>query len=363
MRTTVSKLIYNELHRRIVSGELPPGCPLPSHVDLKAEFAASIQTIQRAVDRLAQEGFIISDSTRGRMVAQNPPHLCQYAFWFPSDLLQKNSGRSLFWVALYQAALLISRTTRKRISFYYCDRSHDSLQTQEQQLLADVNNRQLAGIISAMPLSTLAQDTIRQIGLPCCCIPVCPQYQGMSCVAVNVNSFIDRALAYLAGRGRRKVAFLTTTPSNAHFEILQEKLGNHDLETKPYWYQGVSYLTPENARNVAHLMMQLHRYEPFDALIILDDNLVETTLQGVVSAGFPAKLDIIAHCNFPSLIPSVLPVVRLGYRASDTIERSLELIDAQRLGSPPESVFVDAFFEDEVIRDSPAALEIAAMEW
>ena len=82
-----------------------------------------------------------------------------------------------------------------------------------------------------------------------------------------------------------------------------------------------------------------------DALIVMDDNLVEHASAGILAAGVrvPEQLDVVAHCNFPWPAPSVLPVARLGYRAAEVLDRCVDWINARREGRP---LHADAFAGD-----------------
>ncbi|MBT2226000.1 GntR family transcriptional regulator [Nonomuraea sp. NEAU-A123] len=70
--------IAEQLRARIASGELLPGSPLPSEVDLVATYGVTRQTIRRALALLKEEGAIYSSQGRGTFVgpedAPQAPH-------------------------------------------------------------------------------------------------------------------------------------------------------------------------------------------------------------------------------------------------------------------------------------------------
>ena len=95
--------LLRSMRQEIVSGTRLPGSRLPTRLQMIEELQASPGTVQRALDRLIQDGFIESRGKRGTFVTNHPPHLYQYgvAFWgHPSD----GVAWSRFWDALDREA-------------------------------------------------------------------------------------------------------------------------------------------------------------------------------------------------------------------------------------------------------------------
>jgi GntR family transcriptional regulator len=61
--------IYRLLRAQIDSGELAPGARLPSLVDLAQTYGVAITTVRKAIDRLKDEGLIVT-SPMGTFVAE-----------------------------------------------------------------------------------------------------------------------------------------------------------------------------------------------------------------------------------------------------------------------------------------------------
>nr|BFE65908.1 hypothetical protein GCM10020063_104340 [Dactylosporangium thailandense] len=62
--------ITETLRARVTSGELEPGAALPSEAALTAEFGVARNTVRRALDQLSDEGLIVTQPGRGRIVAR-----------------------------------------------------------------------------------------------------------------------------------------------------------------------------------------------------------------------------------------------------------------------------------------------------
>ncbi|MEU0559885.1 GntR family transcriptional regulator [Dactylosporangium sp. NPDC006015] len=76
------KGITEALRARLASGEFQPGAALPSEAALVAEYGVARNTMRRALDQLAEEGLIVTQPGRGRLVSapgeRSAPNQPQY---------------------------------------------------------------------------------------------------------------------------------------------------------------------------------------------------------------------------------------------------------------------------------------------
>ena len=63
--------LIEQLTRRIVSGEYPPGARVPSVRDLAAEAGVNPNTMQRALSGLEERGLLVAPRSIGRFVTQD----------------------------------------------------------------------------------------------------------------------------------------------------------------------------------------------------------------------------------------------------------------------------------------------------
>lgn len=63
--------LIEQLTRRIVSGEYPPGARAPSVRDLAAEAGVNPNTMQRALSGLEERGLLVAQRSIGRFVTQD----------------------------------------------------------------------------------------------------------------------------------------------------------------------------------------------------------------------------------------------------------------------------------------------------
>jgi len=75
--------IVEDLRARILSGEFPASCQLPSALEMARIYKTSVVTVQRSLRHLRKDGFITARKRAGTYVAKNPPHLSNYAMLVP----------------------------------------------------------------------------------------------------------------------------------------------------------------------------------------------------------------------------------------------------------------------------------------
>lgn len=63
--------LIEQLTRRIVSGEYPPGARVPSVRDLAAEAGVNPNTMQRTLSGLEERGLLVAQRSIGRFVTQD----------------------------------------------------------------------------------------------------------------------------------------------------------------------------------------------------------------------------------------------------------------------------------------------------
>ena len=63
--------LTDQLRRRIVSGDLPPGERLPSVRELSAQAGVNPNTVQRAMAEMERLGLVYSQRTAGRFVTED----------------------------------------------------------------------------------------------------------------------------------------------------------------------------------------------------------------------------------------------------------------------------------------------------
>ena len=341
-------LVSEYLRKEIIEGRFPPGGRLPTQVQLVDQFRVSGVTIQRALDRLIREGFIRTHGRNGTFVTAHPPHLYSYGVVFRDH---PQVGRSRYHQMLEAEALRLQRSSDRKVTIFNRVTGHEDTEP-SRELLALVRSLQMAGLIlidADMFSNTLLLD---EAGIFRCAI-MSRKVDSLSCPIVfpDMTGMIDLALDTLVERGRKRIATLNTMGVYSEVgEYLRQAMQQRGITTHERWQQIVPHDIPEAARN--NVLMQMHSANDRpDGLFIVDDNLAEGASSGLVMAGVsvPRDVEVVAHCNFPWLTPSVLPMQRIGFDTRQIMETAVNVIDMQRQDQAVQ----------KVIR-IPAVLEAAA---
>jgi DNA-binding LacI/PurR family transcriptional regulator len=351
-RTVSYRYIIEVLRGEISAGKCAPGERLPTHVELQQRFRTTPVTIQRAIHSLARDGFIRTRGGAGLFVAERPPHLHEYALVLPRDPSETHFW-SRFYAGLVNVAAALSQSGETRvIPFYGMDAGPKA--PDYQRLLARVQSHRLAGIIFATyPFKHIGSPLLEQPGIPRVAIMGEATLPRVNAVAPN-GSFAPKAVQYLASRGRRRVAVLTTDMRDTTRNLLP-LLAAQGMTTRPFWTTVIHPRAAEGARAFVELLMQASGEERPDGLIVTDDNLVEHAIAGLIAAGvrIGEELDAVVHCNFPWAGTSVVPVKRLGCDAQAVLQTCIQLIERQRRGETvPGVTKLEAIFEDDLLANT-----------
>jgi DNA-binding LacI/PurR family transcriptional regulator len=335
----------------IIGGQLKPGDRVPGHVGLRNRFGATATTVEQAIGRLQVQGFVETQRRRGTFVARHLPHVCQYALAFPWG---ESHVPSQFYKAIRMEAEKLQQPEQRLSLYFNLDGVADS--EDYQALATQVEDHCLAGLIFTYhPHHLIGWPILETKGVPRVAIISSPNFPGIPAVGTDGCDFLDKALDRVVARGRRRVAAITLAHDargqddfSARFA---EAVAARGLVSHPWWVQGASFETPRWAGNAAQLLMSAAPAERPDALLIMDDNLVEHATAGLAAYGVrvPADVEVIAHTNFPWPTPSAMPVTRLGFDIGKLVATCLERIDQQRCGdATPELTLIPALFEEEL---------------
>ena len=124
--------------------------------------------------------------------------------------------------------------------------------------------------------------------------------------------------------------------ADLHADLIFPMVAKHGLETKPYWLLPCHPAMRETASACVQLLLAPAQPDRPDALIVMDDHLVEEATRGLAEAHVrvPAEFEVVAHCNYPVLPRTQTPVTFLGFDARETLSTAMAVIDQVRLGQP-----------------------------
>lgn len=340
--------VYRSIRNDIVRGNLFPGSQLSTWDVLEARFSVGRATLMRAMSRLKREGFICADSTRGTYVAERPPHLARYALAFQSHPgSTSGAGWNRFWKALINVVTEITPSEARQVALFF-DVVDDNHSADYKRLVDDVIEDRLAGVIFVGPIGAMCAQLLQISGVPKVAISSVYEAFEYPRVYVDFDSFMEKACVYLASRGRKRVAVLT--PYNSEYAVFERQIVKHGMTTKPFWQLPFVTTMPNAAFAATRLLLDSGHAERPDALVVCEDNMVESAMAAVVDSGMrvPQDLEIVTHCNWQAPVSTVLATRRLGFDAKAILDISMDSIDGQRKSKKPQLwTTVSATFENE----------------
>lgn len=349
--------ISNQLRMAIVEGRFPPGTRLPVRSDLERIYGASRLTIQRSMDRLLAESFIVAKGRLGTFVSKTPPHLGRYGLVFPCspvDSAHWVQGASVF----FQAGCMAAQRMNSEVEPFYCSDTPAGLE-QGKALLSIAERHMLAGVI----LFYLTPARMQALGLDTLALPAVhihdPGHVRMPGRAENwmdgefdYAGLIAKSIQMFKSRKRTRVALFCLEGVPAEFVChFNEEIRANGLETHAYWQQAgnIDPLHHKWVCNAAELLIRSASDHRPDAVLILDENLTEPVTTGLQAAGaiIGKDCDVISQCSFPSAKTPPAGVMRIGFQMPGLVASCMEAITLRAKGEHVEPLIARALFEDE----------------
>ena len=352
-RTTTKTTVLGDLRCRIVEGEFAAGSRLPTRSDLLEYYKTTPVTIQRVFDSLIADGFVEAHGRAGTFVCDQPPHLGRYVIFFPPRAHVDSELDSILWQAMINQGKDLARANGRRVEvFDWSDASQDAAKNLE--FTNSVLEHQVAGLIfPSHPAYFLDLPVMHVKGIPRVAL-MSEAIPGRVLAVRMGGDYLRRALDHLKTEGCSRVAMLSS-PGWLSTPDLQNELcsavAERGMTCPDLWRQAVDIHNPIGARNVTRLLFEGNPDNRPDALLILDDNLVEAATRGLAESelSVPGDVTVIAHANFPELAKAHVPVTRLGYDIREILRLCMDLIDRQRRGQEvPETTELAPVFEHEL---------------
>jgi DNA-binding LacI/PurR family transcriptional regulator len=332
----VCEKVANQLREKIVKGRWKPGDRLPPRQELVVELGTCAATLQAAVDQLVSQGFLrVGARKSGTRVALHLPHLTRYRLVFPYG--PNDWGQ--FWHALEAAALKRSAPQQEYLCFYGLAGHQDI--AEYRKIVREVETRRVAGLIFVSSADEFkGTPLLDHPGIPRVAIADKGYLPGIAKVEVDLRSFMDQAVDTLAARGCKRIALLSASTAGGMPDLFRRAMAERGLKSRPVWEQFASRRNPMASRHVMELLMQSGQPARPDGLIVSDDNLLTTASEGLVAAGVrvPKDLHVVALTNFPLLIPSAIPVTRIGFDIPAMLDLLVLRLEQVRRGEKPPEV-------------------------
>jgi hypothetical protein len=341
-----------DLRERIVAGELVPGVQLPTWARLEEQFNVGRTTLTRAMGTLKREGFVFADATRGTFVSPRPPHLHRYALAFRGA--PESGDWNPFWWGLANESVAINERGETRLEAFYNVRGGEATPA-HQKLITQVEQHRFAGVIFVGFPPEISKPLLDHPWLAKVAICSNPVDDQLPHVYPDRTAFVQRSLKKLAELGRKQV--IVVTEGHPAFDLYDEALAEHGLQAGPNFRVAANERDPQSANRIVQLLLNQTGQPRPDALIVTNDQLVDSALAGVMAAGLrvPDDLTLIAHTNWPSDRSVGSPLIRLGFDARQVLHAALREAEQQRHGEPQTpTTAIAPIFDTELKTFDPA---------
>ncbi|NJL31038.1 MAG: GntR family transcriptional regulator [Phycisphaerales bacterium] len=354
--------LVRTLRARILAGEWEPGIQLPTWSDMEAQLNVGRTTLAKAVRQLKRDGFVFSSSTRGTFVSARPPHLYRYALAFRGQ--PDAEGWVRFWWALANEATTWNQNHAGSLVTFFGVAGSDRSPS-HQRLLEEVEADRLAGVIFVGHPPEISQQLLNHPWLAKVAICGESTHEGLARVYPDRGSFIKRSLEHLRDRGCRSVAVVTG--GHPEFAAFDRAILDHGMTTRSFYRIAAALHDPDSARNIVHLLLDRSPDDRPDALIITDDNLVDSAMAGVRDSGIRVgeNLQLVAHCNWPQVGNAYPDITRLGFNAAHVLRQAVTCVESLRRGEIVLGhTHVPAIFEHELtVTQTSKARTVESMDY
>lgn len=344
--------IEDELKRRIRAGIYPAAGRIPSRRELLQEFDVSPVTMQRALDRLTEQGFVVPQGSRGTFVADQLPNVARFALVFAEE--QGKGTWNRFWSTVQREAAAW-RDAAGRTFVPYFIAGADPRAEGHRQLCADLASGRLAGVLFSSTPWFLDGSTVFAADVPRTVIG-----GNQADVARFSGSMIEwagsigpsaRICERLVREGRRRIGALVHRSFAEDGRAGLAEAVRAGLQTRPSWWVGLPP-DPANAmcaRGMVRLLLDRPPDQRPDVLFIGDDNFVPHATAGIVDLGIrvPSELCVLAHANYPNPTRSAVPCLRYGIDVRVLLAGALDEMERLRGGAAPRRIVLEASTVDD----------------
>ena len=324
--------IEESIRQAIRSGAYPAGGRMPSRRSLLAEFKVSPITLQAALDRLAEQGFVEPRGRHGTFVSELPPNLTRLALVFAD---RPNTGQwNRFWSVIHREGLAWSDGRGRRFAPYFCGEGDED----RLRLRADAEEGRLAGFLFVTPPWFLAGSTVLTHDIPRVFMgnerEDTLRFSASALSFGEADGLLQRVFRAFRAAGCRRVAGLVDLHQTANWRSYLEEGQRAGLESQQSWWIGLPTYPggSVSARAVTRLLLDRPAQDRPDALFIGDDNLVPHATAAIrdLDLRVPGELAVIAHANFPNPTAAAVPCGRFGIDAGELLTAAAAELDRLR---------------------------------
>ena len=306
--------ISRKIREKILNGVWLPGSRIPTRSELIRHYDTTIATMQKAMNELLNDGFLVALGKSGTFVTERPPNISSYAVVFPVAPAGQGLRDSL-WSLVEQRKRNLEDAENIRLKFYYLELDNGNC-PEFLNLASDAAAGRIAGAIFPYPPLDYMLVPLRKHAIPAVAITR-DRLPGINTVWVDFGGFFRTAFDLLKERGCRRIAAVTNVRMPYDYmEMLAKYAEERGMELPPEWRLGISleFHPVEWGGNLLRLLLTRSGGARPDGLVIGNENLRDIVFRALQSLQLRPGEDvhIVQHANFPAP-PGPMPVKRVGF--------------------------------------------------
>lgn len=325
----------------IREGSLKPGQRLPPHQELCELVGVGHSTLQRALQSLTRQGYVLRRRRQGSFIAE-PESSRREVMVAVMTRTPFDPASSPFDHLVARNLVDVLADAHQTFRFYhnhFVGRGH-TLQAQEMdpQLLKDVQAGRIAGLLAAGAFPPDAEDLWRDLQRQK--IPVVEMSSPTGTVSYSVNldynSLIDETLSCVKESDCRSVALISHElpffDVRTRFASGAQAVG---LKTHDDWILTIDAIPNQPLGQDLFQELWRKRQKP-DAVIVLDDVLAQGVAMGVFKTGLsvPNDLVLVAHATLGADLAYPVLVREVAFDPRELIQASWQMLSARMKGLP-----------------------------
>lgn len=325
--------IIDHILDHIIAGTWPSGHRLPTRVEFEKKFSTTAVTVNRAFEPLVQDGFLTTAGKKGTFVSSNLPHFCNFAIVFtetPPEIHRELAYNHAIHLAEKQVG---NQKEIKLINYYNFIARPDN--PVYKKLYDDIINRRLAGVFfTHWPEALMSTPLLDIINIPLVTIHSKPLNEDIFSINISFKPVWEKAVNYFALQKCRRMALITVPFYLQQVEYFQKCCAEAGIELLTEHIQFAEIDTHNTAKYCTRLLFSQPPERRPDCLYIMDDNLVESSLEGitgVLNEQEANSIKIAFLANFPNEFKFKLSVAMFGYDTVVLLHNVIELLRSSEL--------------------------------
>jgi DNA-binding transcriptional regulator YhcF (GntR family)/DNA-binding LacI/PurR family transcriptional regulator len=325
--------IIDNILSNILRNAWESGHRLPTRVEFEKKFSTTAVTVNRAFEPLIQDGFLKTAGRSGTFVSTNLPHLCNFAVVF-TDFSLKSNHEFAYYRALHLAEKQVGNTKEIRLINYKNFTASADNPTYK-KLYDDIINHRLAGVFFSHWPEGLNKDPLfSNVEIPIVTIHSKPLPNDIYSINISFKPPWEKTVNYFSSQNCKRMALIGVPFYLPKLEYFQNTCESAGIELLTEHIQFADVANPITSEHCTRLLFSQPPEKRPDCLYIIDDNLIDSAINGISEVLNKKELNsikIACQVNFPNEMKFKTPVAMFGFDTSVILRNSIELMRNPKL--------------------------------